>query len=258
MVGPGEKTENDCAMSDTPAEAEPVRGQSVRGASALDSLPLRTRTTGEEALARSRLIRRLRLILPAFAGILVLAFIINTRTRGVDDAFLKDFESLNTATDEMRMLRPLFVGVDEEGTPYEISAATALQDPNNSTIVELNEPRAVQGGGEDGRTVLASRGTYDTEENILELHEGVSLEHKIGADKYILRAPSATVLIDDEMVVSNAGVNATGPDGATLKADTMKAYRTDGRVVFEGNVSMRLRPDSINTDLSTILPEDKE
>jgi lipopolysaccharide export system protein LptC len=222
----------------------PQRGKSVKGDKALESLIFRSRTTGEQAAARSRLVRRLRIALPILALALVAAFIFNTRSNSVDQAFLDDFKSIAASTEELRMANPRFAGVDNEGKPFEITANAALQDPGSKDVVELENPRAVQAGAEESSIVTANSGLYRSEENILELKDAVTLEHELGAKTYVLRAPEATVEIKDQVVTSIAGVGAEGPDGAALKADRMTAYRNDGRVVFEGNVSMRIYPSS--------------
>ncbi|MEM8772387.1 MAG: LPS export ABC transporter periplasmic protein LptC [Pseudomonadota bacterium] len=240
-------------MSQTSSSPAPERGKSVKGAAALTSIDFKTRTTGAEAEARSRLVRRLRVALPILAAILIVAFIINTRSNSVDQAFLDDFKTITAATEELRMANPRFAGKDDDGKPFEITADAAMQNPAEKDIVALESPRAVQGGDDTESVVSAQSGLYRSEENILELSDDVTLEHELGANTYILRSPKATVSIKDQVVTSDAGVGAVGPDGGALKADRMKAYRADGRVVFEGNVSMRIYPKK-DSDGAAVLP----
>ncbi len=229
-------------MSEATIKDIPARGKSVKGDRALDSLVFRSRTTGEDAAARSRFVRRLRIALPILAVLLIVAFIFNTRSNPVDQAFLDDFKTITASTEELRMANPRFAGVDDKGKPFEITAISASQDPATKDVIQLESPRAVQGGNGEASVVTAESGLYRSEDNILTLNRSVTLEHALGADTYVLRAPVATVLIKDQIVTSDAGVGAEGPDGATLQADRMKAFREDGRVVFEGNVSMRIYP----------------
>lgn len=228
-------------------EGKPARGKSVRGSRALDSLPMKSRTTGAKALARSRLVKRLRLILPGLGLALVAAFLFNTRSNKPDDAFLDDFKDVSASADELRMANPRFAGVDDKGRPFEITAQSALQTPNDRNFVELDQPRAVQGDGDAVSVVTADKGLYQSETNILDLEENVTLSHEIGADTYVLRTPSAQVTIKDEVVTSDAGVGGESNDGGALRADRMKAYNGEGRVVFEGNVRMRIYPKSKQT-----------
>ena len=236
----------------TKTDSQAVRGKSVKGEKALESLTFRSRTTGKEAVARSRLVRRLRIALPVLAGILVIAFLINTQSNSVDQAFLDDFKSIAASTEELRMANPRFAGIDDGGQPFEITANAALQDPGEKDMVTLERPRAVQGDEDEKSVVTAESGLYRSQDNILELSDSVTLEHELGAQTYVLRSPEATVSIQDQIVTSAAGVGAEGPDGSALKADRMKAYRADGRVVFEGNVSMRIYPNAEKAPLPTL------
>ncbi len=236
---------SEATIKDTRA---PARGTSVKGDRALDSLTFRSRTTGADAAARSRLVRRLRVALPILAVVLVIAFIFNTRSNQVDQAFLEDFKSISASTEELRMANPRFAGVDDKGKPFEITAISASQDPATKDVIQLEQPRAVQGGDDEASVVTAESGLYRSNDNILTLNRSVTLEHELGAKTYVLRAPVAIVSIKDQIVTSDAGVGAEGPDGATLQADKMRAFRDDGRVVFEGNVSMRIYPSTGDVD----------
>ncbi len=210
----------------------------------LESLPMRPRITGQSAAARSRLIRRLRVVLPTLAVILIGAFIFNTRSNDVDQTFLQDFEDVAAATDELRMANPRFAGIDGDGNPFEITALSAKQDPGRQDVVELDRPRAIQGAADEKTVVTAQHGVYQSDANILELTDGVRVEHELAAGTFVLRAPGATVLIKDQTVTSNAGVGGEGPDGETLKADRMMVFNAEKRIIFMGNVSMRIYPNT--------------
>jgi len=144
------------------------------------------------------------------------------------------------------MANPRFAGIDNKGKPFEITALTARQNTNVKDVVALDRPRAVQGEGQgenEGSTIVsADKGVYRSDVNILELNDDVTLQHEVGADTYVFRSPAATVSIKEEIVTSDSGVGGAGPEGRELTAERMKAYNADGRVVFEGNVHMRIYP----------------
>jgi lipopolysaccharide export system protein LptC len=238
-------------VKDDGVEATPRR----RGR--LDSLPSRQRTTGEQAAQRSVLVRRLRIALPVLALVLIGALLLNTRDAGEDDAFLDDFANLEATPEDLRLASTgtKLVGVDDDGNPYEITAESLLQGPESqSKTIELVKPRAVTRGVDESTVASASKGVFYEDQKVLELNEGVTLEHQIGRDMYQLRTSAATVSIDDETVESRAAVEGEGAAG-TLRADSMRAYNGEGRVVFEGNVSMRIYPDKAKTTTASG-PED--
>ncbi|MBB5517296.1 LPS export ABC transporter periplasmic protein LptC [Amphiplicatus metriothermophilus] len=207
----------------------------------LRTLRIGPRLTGAQAARRAALARKLRIALPILAAILVAAFLANARRDQPDEVFLKDFADLGAAPDELRMANPRFAGVDGKGNPYEITAETALQNPEAQEVVELVRPRAVTSRPEESTVVYAERGVFQSKENILTLKDGVALERAIGGRTYVLRASAATVDMDGETVVSENGVEGESEAGL-LRADSMRAYNAERRVVFEGNVSMRIFP----------------
>ncbi len=231
-------------MTTAVTDPETVAGtqSGASGRRRLDSLPSRARTTGNQAAARSRMVRRLRIGLPIVGLVLVAAFFFNSQSKQADPAFLDDFKDVQATAEELRMASPTFSGVDNKGQPFEITAVAAIQNPKVKDIVQLEQPRAVQGEVNETNTVTARTGVYKSDVKILELADDVTLEHEVGADTYIFRSPSATVSIDDKIVTSDAGIGGEGPDGQALQADRMKAYNGEGRVVLEGNVRMRIYP----------------
>jgi lipopolysaccharide export system protein LptC len=232
---------NATVIEDAPAgEAPSSPKRTARGT--LDSLTIRRRTTGEEAVARAFVMRRLRIALPIVALLLIAAFFLNTRPDSGDNAFLDEFTDLNATTQNLNSVRPQFSGVNERGDPYEITADSASQKPESREIVELSEPRAVTAGAKEQSVVAAKSGVFNTDDKKLLLKDGVTFEHEIGRDNYVLKSPSATVSIDEQTLVTGDGVEGQGPGGSTLKADRMQANNNDGVVVFEGGVSMRLYP----------------
>lgn len=229
------------ATTEPPAKkAPPAAPRTNRGA--LKNLTIRRRTTGEQAAARAVLMRRLRIALPLIALILVAAFFLNTRTGAGDDAFLDEFADLEATTQNLNSVRPQFSGVDAGGNPYEVTASSASQKPDSKEIVELARPRAVTAGGARQSVVAAEAGVFNTDDKRLLLKDGVTFEHEIGRDNYVLKSSAATVSIDEQTLVADQGVEGVGPGGAALAADAMKANNRNGVVVFEGNVSMRLYP----------------
>lgn len=223
-----------------PGEAPAAAQRTNRGA--LDTLTIRRRTTGEEAAARARFMRRMRIALPVLAAILIAAFVFSTRTGGGDDAFLEDFADLDATPQSLKTAKPQFSGVDVRGNPYEITADSASREPDREAIVELEHPRAVTAGADQQSVVAAEAGVFNTDDKKLLLRDGVTFERSIGRDNYVLKTPSATVSIDEQTLTSEGGVAGEGPGGASLKADKMSADNDAGTVVFEGNVSMRLYP----------------
>ncbi|MGE0408268.1 MAG: LPS export ABC transporter periplasmic protein LptC [Amphiplicatus sp.] len=208
----------------------------------LDTLPTRQRITGSQAAARSLAIRRLRIALPVVGLALIAALALNTRHDAGENAFLDDFANLEATPEQLRMANPRFAGVDDKGFPYEVTADAALQAPSAPETVELIKPKAMTRGGSESTVVSANSGTFQSKEKLLTLKDAVTLKHDIGGEIYTLRTDSAVISISEEAVRSTGPVEGEGAAGA-LRADSMRAFNNEGRVLFEGNVSMRLYPE---------------
>ncbi|MDZ7629294.1 MAG: LPS export ABC transporter periplasmic protein LptC [Parvularculaceae bacterium] len=240
MMDAVEDAVSESALAPKGREGARPAGRTNRGS--LDSLTIRRRTTGEDAVSRARFMRRMRVALPILALVLVATFLLNTRRGGVDDAFLDDFANLDATPENLKTAKPHFTGVDARGNPYEITADAAMQQADGGKIVDLEAPRAVTSAANKRSVVAAKAGAFDADTKRLELRDGVTFEHKVGGANYVLKTPAATYAIDDRTVVSDKGVDGEGSDGERLKADRMTADDKNGTLVFEGNVSMRIYP----------------
>ena len=216
----------------------------------LENLPTKQRTTGAQAMARSTLVRRLRIALPALAVALVIFFFATSKPNQVDSVFLEDFAEVNPLPEEFEMANPNFSGIDSKGQPFEITAKEGLRQAQDDKYVSLNSPRAVTQGQGERTIVAANDGIYETDAKVLQLSNDVTLEHTVGVENYVLRANQATVLIDEERVETETGVRGEDKNGNTLSADKMKAFQNEGRVVFEGNVKLKIRQSDDTNGLS--------
>lgn len=245
-------SQDETNSTDATTPASPATAASAR----LQSLPSSTRTTGADAVARSNRIKRLRIVLPIVAVMLIVVFAMTTRRENPAEALLQDFEDIATASGELQMANPRFAGVDDDGTPFEITADSATQDPTIRDVIELNNPRAIQGEAESQTFVSAQKGVFRSDDNILDLTDAVTLERDFGAGSYQFTTAAARVSIKDEIVTSDTSIGGLGPDGTAIKADSMRAYNDDGRVILKGNVSMRIYPKGATPDATTTVAEE--
>ncbi len=209
----------------------------------LENLPKTQRTTSAKAAARSMMVRRLRIVLPAAAVVLVVIFFLSSSEDASDPAYLDEF-ALDTFTNEQVMANPRFAGVDDKGKPFEITAAMATRKTEDAKRLDMRQPRAVTRNNGEATTVEARTGVYNDEDKILELADNVTLEHTTGAEAFKLRAEAATVLLDEEIVRVTSAVDGVDEKGNTIRADRMDAYQDEGRVVFTGNVKLKIQPSS--------------
>lgn len=181
---------------------------------------------------RSRLIRALRVLLPAVIGLIVLALagavIVNALTS-------EPAQPRDTAT-PIRLVKPRFVGRDEKGRAFAITAASATRDPNDYQRVILDRPALVlDEQGPDPLRLQAARGVYHEGQFKLDLYGGVRL---LGSKAAFDTEGSAFDAKTGE-IVGSGPIQGSGSLGE-ISAKSYAVYGKGDRVVFKGGVHTRL------------------
>jgi LPS export ABC transporter protein LptC len=220
------------------SEAPETRARRER----LDSLAPRRRLTGEQAAARSRFVGQMRIALPVLVVVLIGVFFASSRKGGDDDLLLSEtIRDPKSFTDKYAMSGADVSGVTKDGKPYRIEFESLTQAASKEDVAELVKPKATTHGDKQDSVVTANRGQMNSKDNRLTLEDQVTLTHRIGGETYTLTAPKADVDVKGGVVAIDSGVTGTSATGG-LRADHMRAYNAENRVVFEGNVSMRIYP----------------
>ncbi len=189
-------------------------------------------------LSYSKLIRRVRLVLPLIALAIVAVlftwpnFDSNT-IQSEADAPLHD-----RRIGKNELLRPQFETTDKKRQPFSIYADRAIQGESNENLVILENPLAsmtLNSGSEI--TAEANQGAYEQDTQRLLLQGDVSLRHDLG---YILRTDQMHIDIDSEDVWSDLDVFVEGPEGQ-IEAKGLKLFGQDRKMIFIGPAKMTLK-----------------
>jgi lipopolysaccharide export system protein LptC len=187
--------------------------------------------------ARSRLIRRLRLALPA-AIIAILVVLAGWVALGAALAWLGDARPQGQAL--IHMTNAQFYGRDSGGRPYVLAAVEASRDDNDLKRVTLRLPvLTLDSDSERSSRISADRGVYREDDRILRLNGHVVLRNAAGDVFRTDRAIADTV---SGAVTGPAPVDGVGPTGS-ISAQTFDVYDKGARVVFRGEVHSRMKRD---------------
>ena len=147
------------------------------------------------------------------------------------------FEQLGRVEDDLAMLKPQLTGTDDDGHPFTVTAATAVQDPPGSQTVRLENVTA-EIGLKDGRTlrVTAAKGVADTMNRKLEVSGGI---HLTSNDGYEARTETARADLKAGTVQGDSPIEATGKFGK-VSAKRFALNQTTGELRFSGDVRMVL------------------
>jgi lipopolysaccharide export system protein LptC len=181
---------------------------------------------------RSKLIRRLRVVLPATIGVIMLSllgFVVQTTVLGRDAAPAK-------ADAPIELVNPRFVGKDDKGRAFVITANSAERDENDYQRVLLREPALVlDAESESPSRVTAKTGVYSEDKRVLNLDGGVKMSGS-NADFNTQSSIFNTATGELEGQGQISGVGSLGE----ITAKSYGVYDKGERLVFKGGVRGRL------------------
>jgi lipopolysaccharide export system protein LptC len=150
--------------------------------------------------------------------------------------------------ENLRMVQPRYVGVDDRNQPYTIVAEQATQAKGSSDSTDLKDPQgdiAMNSG--TWLAMTAEHGLYHQPDKALELWGGVTLFHDGG---YEISTDRARIDLDRGTAQGDAPVRAQGPnsqlDGSGFRIDDRGA-----RVEVTGQARVLLFPTPRATPAST-------
>ena len=146
------------------------------------------------------------------------------------------FEKMGKVENDLAMVMPRLTGVDDDGFPFVVTAASAVQESRGSDVVRLEDVTADITLSEGKLHVEAARGVVDTRQHLLDVSGGIRLTSD---DGYDARTPAAKADLKAGTVRGENGIEATGAFGR-ITADRFTMNRTTRQLRFSGNVRMLL------------------
>jgi lipopolysaccharide export system protein LptC len=186
---------------------------------------------------RSQMIRRMRVVLPAVIGaVLVVLF----GWVSIGGLIARMGEPGTGGQALIHMTNARFYGQDSSGHPYILSAAEASRDDIDLKLVTLKLPALVLDAGNDKTNRLsADHGVYREDSRVIRLDGHVTLRDAQGN---IFRTEEAIAHTAQGEVDGPKPVTGTGPSGV-IDAQGFTIYDKGARVVFRGEVHSRLNRD---------------
>ncbi len=166
-------------------------------------------------------------------GIAVLVYALQPRDT---NRMALTFERMGAIENDLAMVMPRLTGVDDDGFPFVVTAATAVQEARGSDMVRLEDVNAEITLKEGKLHVEAANGLVDTRQHLLDVSGGIRLTSD---DGYDARTPAAKADLKAGTVRGENGIEATGSFGR-ITADRFTMNRTTRQLRFTGNVRMVL------------------
>lgn len=137
---------------------------------------------------------------------------------------------------------PKLSGYRQDGRPYDVRAASGVQDIRSPSVVELKEIEARFETADQATVRLtAPQGVYDSSKEKMHLDGDVHITSTKGFD---VRMITADMDFKAGTVVSNSPVTVVSASG-TISADRVDIIDSGKRITFEGHVQsvFRTAPD---------------
>lgn len=168
--------------------------------------PKRTLTL-EAARRHSDRIRLLRRLLMVFAGLLLIAVVVQFLTQRAS-VIMAD-----NPTESVKMVNPRYSGRTDDGLPFYLTADTATRTLANRSEVALINPvlEFIRETGVESSYVEALEGTYDDVNKILNLRQEVQLETD---DGYICKTIHARIFARAKRIEGDEPINCVGNFGS--------------------------------------------
>ena len=186
----------------------------------------------------TRFVRLMKVVLPAAALGLVVTLVM-WPDEDSSGALPLAFSRIEADGDGLRMVSPHYIGNDEEGRPFSIRAAWAIQDSFDPTRVDMNAPD-FEMTNKDGTwfNLTAAQGVYLPKADTMHLSGGVHLFTDRG---YEAQTDEIAIDLEAGTAVGPTPVQAQGPAGE-IAAKRFEVLDQGNRLRFEGGVTLVLRP----------------
>lgn len=192
-----------------------------------------------EARRHSRLVRALKIVLPAIAVAGILLFWASAHFIPSDLAGLISSAGIDLKTNSVVMNTPRISGFEGTKRAYEVKAARAIQsldDPKVLTFEKINAHIGLDNAGT--ATVDAGTGIYNGNNNTLELKNGISIQTTTG---YAASVREAAIDLAKGSLSSSTPVEIHAKEG-TLRANSMEVTDRGKSIAFRGGVSVTFMP----------------
>ena len=181
---------------------------------------------------RSRLIRALRILLPA---VIVMIFA-GLAGSVVWSTFRAQPQQAGAKDETIRLVKPRFVGRDDKGRAFVLTADSAVRDRLDYQRVILQKPALIlDEGGPDQLRINGADGVFQENNGKLQLNGGVHLQDAKNA------FDTASSLFDTKSgeVVGSGPIQGSGGLGE-IRAESYAVQGKGERMVFKGGVKTRL------------------
>jgi lipopolysaccharide export system protein LptC len=183
---------------------------------------------------RSATIRVLRVLTPGA----IAAIIVGLGASVAYNAMKPSGEAAAETNRPIRLINPRFVGRDEQGRAFVITAASATRDPQEYQKVYLDKPAlVVDEQGPDPTRLTAASGVFHENTGKLEVGGGV----RMASSQQTFETASSQFDTKTGDLIGSGPIHGSGALGE-MSAKSYSVHDKGDRFIFQGDVRSRLYP----------------
>jgi len=208
-------------------------------------------TAAEERVVKQRwaepgsghdwLVRWLKIVLPAAAGILLLLLALAPLDRKGDVSFILDKKKVQSAPERMRVEAARYTGTDNKGQPFVMTANKAVQPSSETPIVDVNGMFARLTQDQGPLLIAADQGRYDLDNQTIAVVGPVKVT---GADGFTLNTSDVTVNLKGRQLASDGPAQGEMRLGQ-FRADHISADLGTHTVVLQGGARLKITQGAV-------------
>jgi len=186
--------------------------------------------------AHDRVIRILKLALPAAIGVVLAFLAFSPLEEKQEVSFLLDKNKVDTAEERLKVTAAQYRGQDDEGRPFVLSARSALQATSAEQVVDISDMNAQILLDSGPARLQARRARYDMEHDHVDVVGPITFT---AADGYRMLTHDVNVDLRARTLRSRGAVQGQMPLGH-FTADGLQANLPDRTFVLTGRARLHI------------------
>jgi lipopolysaccharide export system protein LptC len=186
--------------------------------------------------AHDAIVRWSKIALPSAVGVLIAVLAFAPLQKHGDVSFILDKKKVASAPERMRVESAHYVGADNKGQRFEITANRAIQRSSDVPIVDIEGMFAQLAMAQGPLMIAANNGRYDLDQQKMDVTGAVRL---VGPDGYRLETRDVTVDLKQRQMQSAGPVSGQMRLGQ-FQAGHLQADLDDRKVVLNGGTRLKI------------------
>ena len=190
----------------------------------------------EPGSGHDKIVRWSKVVLPSAVGVLIAVLMLAPLDRKGDVSFILDKNKVENAPERMRVETARYVGADNKGQKFEITAQRAIQRSSDVPVVDIQGLFARLALASGPLMIAANQGQYDLDAQRVAVSGPVRV---VGPDGYRLETRDVTVDMKSRQLHSAGPVSGQMRLGQ-FQAGQLRADLGSRTVVLDGGARLKI------------------